>query len=69
VQEEGERLREENARLQAMLGFPESAEAGMIPLRADISEADSSKSGGDLSTPEGKISLSKPISFDSRAVC
>lgn len=61
VQEECRRLREENARLKAMLGIPESVEARIIPSRADVSEADSSKSGGDLSTPEGKISLFRSL--------
>lgn len=61
VQEECRRLREENARLKAMLGIPESVEARIIPSRADVSEAHSSKSGGDLSTPEGKISLFRSL--------
>ncbi len=61
VQEECKRLRKENARLKAMLGIPESVEAGIIPSHANLAEADSSKSGLDLSTPEGKISLFRSL--------
>jgi len=58
VQDECKRLREENARLRAMLGIGESVGAGTGSVsHADASAADSSKSGGDLSTPEGKINL------------
>ena len=61
VRAECKRLREENARLKAMLGIPESVEAGIIPLHADVSQADSSKSNRELSTPEGKISLFRSL--------
>jgi len=58
TQEQCKRLREENARLRAMLGIPESVGAGTASVsHADVSATDSSKSGGDLSTPEGKITL------------
>src|SRR5579885_3189771 len=61
VQAECKRLREENARLKVMLGIGESVEAGIILSHANVSEADSSKSGGGLSTPEGKISLFRSL--------
>jgi hypothetical protein len=60
VQEECKRLREENARLRAMLGIPESVGAGTAVSHTDVSAADSSKSG-DLSTPEGKITLFRSL--------
>jgi hypothetical protein len=58
AQEECERLREENARLRTMLGIPESAVGETDSAsNAEVSAVDSSKSGRDLSTPEGKITL------------
>jgi hypothetical protein len=58
AQEECNRLREENARLRTILGIPESAVAETDSVsNAEVSAADSSKSGRDLSTPEGKITL------------
>jgi len=58
VQEQCERLREENARLRTMLGIPESVGAGTaFPSHADGLVVDASKSGGNLSTPESKIAL------------
>ena len=61
VREECKRLEEENARLKAMLGIPASVGAGVIPSHANVSKANSSKSGGDLSTPDGKISLFRSL--------
>src|SRR5215472_15901987 len=58
VQEECNRLREENARLRTMLGIQESVAAETDSAsNAEVSAADSSKSGRDFSTPEGKIAL------------
>jgi len=58
VQEQCERLREKNARLRTMLGIPESVGAGTAsPSHADGLGVDASKSGGNLFTPEGKITL------------
>ena len=54
VREECKRLREENARLKAMLGITESI-SGVS--EAEISNSDSSKPVGRLSTPEDKIAL------------
>ena len=58
AQEECNRLREENARLRTMLGIPESVAAETDSAsNSEVSAADSRKSGRDLSTPEGKITL------------
>jgi superfamily II DNA or RNA helicase len=57
AQEECKRLREENARLRAMLGISGSGEAS----QAEGITADLRKSGGDLTTPEGKIALFRSL--------
>ncbi len=58
AQKECNRLREENARLRTMLGISESVAAETDSAsNAEVSAADSSKSGRGLSTPEGKITL------------
>jgi superfamily II DNA or RNA helicase len=56
VQEECKRLREENARLRAMLGIEESRGDRVAP-HADQSPAHLSKLTSNFFTPEGKITL------------
>src|SRR5262252_5972832 len=56
VQEQCKRLQEENGRLRAMLGIPESAGDGPASL-GNVVPADSTKSPGRPSTPEEKIAL------------
>jgi len=50
---EFKRLRDENARRRAMLGISDSG----VASRPEASTPDSRKSGGDLTTPAGKIAL------------
>jgi len=57
VQEECKRLREENTRLKAMLGILESVGDVVAASHTEVSAANASKSGTDVSTPEGKINL------------
>src|SRR5215813_14704773 len=57
VQEECKRLREENTRLKSMLGIFESVRDGVAAPHIEVSAPNASKSGTDLSTPEGKINL------------
>jgi superfamily II DNA or RNA helicase len=54
---EFKRLRDENARLRAMLGIPDSGAAS----RPEASTPDLRKSGGDLTTPAGKIALFRSL--------
>jgi len=54
---EFKRLRDENARLRAMLGIPDS-EAASQP---EASTPDLSKSGSDLATPAGKVVLFRSL--------
>ena len=56
IQEECNRLREENARLRAMLGIPESGGDGVVS-QVDASPAELAKSTAYLCTPEGKITF------------
>src|SRR6516225_11631850 len=53
---EFKRLRDENARLRAMLGIPDSG----VASRPEASTPDLRKSGGDL-TPTGKIALFRSL--------
>ena len=52
-----ERLRDENARLRAMLGIPDSG----VASRPEASTPDLRKSGGGLTTPAGKIALFRSL--------
>lgn len=61
AQEECRRLREENARLKAMLGITESVGGRVAASQAEVSAANASKSSTDLSTPEGKINLFRSL--------
>ena len=54
---EFKRLRDENARLRAMLGIPDSG----VASRPEASTPDLRKSGGDLTTPAGKIALFRSL--------
>lgn len=56
VQEECRRLREENSRLRAMLGLPQSR-GDVVAPQTDVSSVDSRKSFGGVWTPEEKITL------------
>jgi superfamily II DNA or RNA helicase len=57
AQEECKRLRDENARLRAMLGIPDSG----VASQPEASTPDLRKSGGDLTTPAGKIALFRSL--------
>src|SRR5215470_18924988 len=61
VQEECKRLREENTRLKSMLGIFESVRDGVAAPHIEVSAANASKSGTDVSTPEGKINLFRSL--------
>ena|SRR5215472_4129391 len=54
---EFKRLRDENARLRAMLGIPDSG----VASQPEASTPDLRKSGGDLTTPAGKIALFRSL--------
>jgi len=57
MEAEFKRLRDENARLRAMLGIPDSG----VASRPEASTQDLRKSGGDLTTPAGKIALFRSL--------